>query len=237
MFAEGGRVTSRGVKGLPRFRTGLECWLASGARGWTGARFGVVAHAASVHRGGCHTVDALRERFGRGVAALFAPEHGFLGRAAAGEHVEHTRHPRWGIPIYSLYGAHRRPAPDMLRGLDALIFDVQDLGVRCYTYGSTLRLVLEAAAAANLPVLVADRPVPFHREADGPILDSALESFVGMIPGAPLVHGLTPAELARWRCRTLAISVDLHLLTLSGSPDSWRSDTGLHQFPTRPCPS
>lgn len=201
-----------------RVRNGLERWLASGARGWKGARFGVVAHAASVHQGGQHAVDLLRERFGNKLAAIFSPEHGFNGLAAAGERVEHARHSHWGIPIYSLYGIHRRPTPDMLRGLDALIFDVQDIGVRCYTYGSTLRLVLEAAAEANLPVLVADRPVPFYRDADGPMLDPALESFVGMIPGAPLVHGFTPAELARWLCRKLAISVDLHLLTLDGSP-------------------
>ncbi len=211
-------MKARKIVRRPRFQTGLERWLASGARGWNGARFGLVAHAASVHRGGAHAVDLLRERFGRGLAAIFSPEHGFNGIAGAGERVEHARHSRWGIPIYSLYGAHRRPTPEMLRGLDALIFDVQDIGVRCYTYGSTLRLVLEAAAEANLPVLVADRPVPFYRDADGPVLDPALESFVGMIPGAPLVHGLTPAELARWLCRNLAISVDVHLLTLGGSP-------------------
>ncbi|MBP7275659.1 MAG: DUF1343 domain-containing protein [Kiritimatiellae bacterium] len=219
-------MIARRARKLPRFQTGLEGWLSSGARGWNGAQFGVVAHAASVHRDGAHAVELLRERFGRGLAALFAPEHGFRGLAAAGERVEHARHSRWGIPIYSLYGEHRRPTPDMLRGLDALIFDVQDLGVRCYTYGSTLRLVLEAAAEAHLPVLVADRPIPFHRAADGPILEPGLESFVGMIPGAPLVHGLTPAELARWLCRNLAISVDLHLLPLRGSargpaPEPW----------------
>jgi uncharacterized protein YbbC (DUF1343 family) len=189
----------------------LAAWLtARGDRAFPRARWGVIAHAASVQPGGAHTVEVLHARWGARLAAVFAPEHGFAGRAAAGAAVRSARASPWGCPVHSLYGAARRPTPEMLRGLDALLFDVQDLGVRCYTYGSTLRGVLEAAAEAGLPVVVADRPVPWYGAADGPILDPAFESFVGMLPGVPLVHGLTPAELARWLCAALRLELDLH---------------------------
>lgn len=191
--------------------TSLAAWLAArGDRAFPRARWGVIAHAASTQAGGANTADVLRARWGDRLAAVFSPEHGFAGRAAAGAAVRSSRASPWGCPVHSLYGSARRPTPEMLRGLDALLFDLQDLGVRCYTYGSSLRGVLEAAAEAGLPVVVADRPVPWYGGADGPILNPAFESFVGMLPGVPLVHGLTPAELARWLCAALRLELDLH---------------------------
>lgn len=197
------------------FQTGLEGWLTRGARRLGAARVGLLAHPASVHRGGAHAADLLREALGDRLVALFGPEHGFFGAGGPGETVADQVHPRYGIPVRSLYGDHRRPPAEWLRDLDALVVDLQDLGVRCYTYVSTLRLVLEAAAGAGIRVVVADRPIPLPEVVDGPPLDPALESFVGAIR-APLAYGMTPAETARWLAAEYSLPVDLELAPLRG---------------------
>ena len=197
------------------FQTGLENWLARGARRLGAARVGLLAHSASVHRGGAHAADLLREALGDRLVALFGPEHGFFGAGGPGEAVGDQVHPRYGIPVRSLYGDHRRPPADWLRELDVLVVDLQDLGVRCYTYVSTLRLVLEAAAEAGVRVVVADRPIPLPEVCDGPMRDPALESFVGLIP-APLVYGMTPAETAQWLVAELGLKLDLRVAPLRG---------------------
>ena len=144
------------------------------------SRVGLVAHPASVNADGIPTPDFLREA-GIPLACVMGPEHGFLGKGGAGEEIGHQRHAEWDIPVYSLYGDTRKPTSDMLAGLDVILFDLQDLGARPYTYGSTLRYVLEAAAEHDLPVLVADRPIPYPQVFDGPMREDAFESFVGFI--------------------------------------------------------
>jgi uncharacterized protein YbbC (DUF1343 family) len=179
------------------FALGLDRLVRGDAALPAAGRVGLLCHAAGVTSAGEHGAVALRRLLGSRLAALFGPEHGVRGRAGAGEPVADGRHPDWDIPVYSLYGDTRRPTAEMLDAVDILVCDLQDLGVRCYTYGSTLKLVLEAAAAAGKEVVVLDRPIPFPRTLDGPLLDPALESFVGCLPG-PLVYGLTPGETARW---------------------------------------
>lgn len=199
------------------FQTGIDGLLARGGLPRR-ARIGVVAHAASVNAGGAHTIDLLARAAGGRLAAVFTPEHGLFAVAGAGEAVASSLHPDLGIPVFSLYGEHRRPTPAMLEKVDVILFDLQDLGVRCYTYVATLRAVIEAAAAAGLPAIVADRPIPLAHAVDGPMLDPACASFVGSIP-APLVFGMTPGETARWLRSTLRLDVDLRVAPVRG----WRA--------------
>ncbi|MCO5276346.1 MAG: DUF1343 domain-containing protein [Flavobacteriales bacterium] len=145
--------------------------------------------------GGVHLVDSLLAS-GVNVAKVFAPEHGFRGEASAGEHVADERDKRTGLPVVSLYGKDKKPSPAQLAAVDILLFDIQDVGVRFYTYISTLHYVMEAAAEQGKQVIVLDRPNPNGFYVDGPVLDTAFRSFVGMHP-VPLVHGLTIGEYAQ----------------------------------------
>ena len=161
-----------------------------------GRRVGVVTnHTAMV--GGRHLVDTLLAR-GVKVEMVFAPEHGFRGTAAAGEHVDSGRDAATGLEIVSLYGANRKPAPGQIRRCDVVLFDIQDVGCRFYTYLSTMHYVMEACAAEGIPFVVLDRPNPNAlMGVDGPLLDVARHrSFVGMHP-IPVLHGMTLGELAR----------------------------------------
>ena len=152
----------------------------------------VVNHTSMIHS--THLVDSLLS-LGIDVQAIFAPEHGFKGLADAGQHLEDDIY-MGRIPIYSLYGQNRKPGQETLTGLDVMVFDIQDVGVRFYTYLSTLHLIMEAAAEANVPVVVLDRPNPNIHYVDGPIMDEKFFSFVGMHP-VPTVYGMTIGEYAQ----------------------------------------
>lgn len=199
-----------------RFHPGIETLLrGKNACALAGKRIGLVSHLAAVDRNGATTAQRLHDAPGITLACLMGPEHGFFGIAAAGESCRSQRHPDWRIPIYSLYGDTRQPRPDWLRKLDLLVVDLQDLGYRPYTYVSTLKLVLEAAAQAGLPVIVTDRPIPLPRTVDGPLLDPRFESFVSAI-NAPMVYGMTPAETARWLQQTCIPQVELQTVPMQG---------------------
>ncbi|MDN5203185.1 DUF1343 domain-containing protein [Fulvivirgaceae bacterium BMA10] len=141
-----------------------------------------------------HLVDTLIA-LGVNVKKIFAPEHGFRGTADAGEHVENGIDKKSGTPLISLYGKNKKPTPDMLRDIDVVLFDIQDVGVRFYTYISTMHYVMEACAENNKKFIVLDRPNPNGHYVDGPVLDLKFQSFVGIHP-IPIVHGLTVGELA-----------------------------------------
>jgi uncharacterized protein YbbC (DUF1343 family) len=153
----------------------------------------VVNHSSRV--GNKHLVDFLLQK-GIKITKIFAPEHGFRGRADAGSHVKNSRDSRTNLPIISLYGKHKKPTKSDLKGTDILLFDIQDVGVRFYTYLSTLHYVIEAAAQNNKPLILLDRPNPNGHYIDGPILESKQRSFVGLDP-VPLVYGMTIGEYAR----------------------------------------
>lgn len=153
----------------------------------------VVNHSSLV--GNTHLVDTLH-RLGVCISVIFAPEHGFRGDADAGEHVRDGIDLRTGSPIVSLYGKRRKPSPEDLEGVEVVVFDIQDVGARFYTYISTLFYVLEACAEQDKEAIVLDRPNPNGHYVDGPVLDSRLTSFVGIAP-IPIVHGCTVGELAR----------------------------------------
>ncbi|UBM59440.1 DUF1343 domain-containing protein [Marinilongibacter aquaticus] len=158
-----------------------------------GKRVGlVINHTSTV--GKTHLLDTLLSRQVN-VAKLFAPEHGFRGQADAGAHILNETDAQTGLPIISLYGKNRKPSAEHLSGIDILVFDIQDVGVRFYTYISTLHNIIEAAANNNIPVLVLDRPNPNGHYVAGPVLEEGYESFVGMNK-IPVVYGLTIGELA-----------------------------------------
>jgi uncharacterized protein YbbC (DUF1343 family) len=153
----------------------------------------VVNHTSQA--GELHLVDFLRQQ-NINVKKIFAPEHGFRGDASAGAKIEDGIDARTGIPVISLYGNNHKPTPESLADLDVLVFDIQDVGARFYTYISTMHLVMEACAENGKPLLVLDRPNPNGDYIDGPILEPGFKSFVGMHP-IPIVHGCTVGELAQ----------------------------------------
>ena len=162
-------------------------------------RVGIVANQTSVifksKTEYTHLVDSL-VALNVNVKTVFSPEHGFRGKADAGELVKHGKDIKTGLPIISLYGKNKKPYPEQLENLDVIIFDVQDVGVRFYTYISTLHYLMEACAEVNIPVIILDRPNPNGHYIDGPILEKAFKSFVGMHP-IPVVHGMTIGEYAQ----------------------------------------
>ena len=154
----------------------------------------VVANQTSLV-GNTHLVDTLLSQ-GVRVTKIFCPEHGFRGTVAAGAKVSDSKDPQTGLPIISLYGKNKKPTPEQMKDLDAVVFDLQDVGCRFYTYLSTLHYVMEACAERDIPLVVLDRPNPNGHYIDGPVLDTArFRSFVGMHP-VPIVYGMTIGEYA-----------------------------------------
>ncbi len=153
----------------------------------------VVNHTSRV--GERHLADTLLT-LGVRIKAIFAPEHGFRGSADAGEKISDGKDLATGIPLVSLYGSKRKPSTEDLKGVHRVIFDIQDVGARFYTYISTLHYVMEACAEHSIPLLILDRPNPNGHYVDGPVLEKGFESFVGMHP-VPVVHGMTVGEYAR----------------------------------------
>lgn len=162
-----------------------------------GKRVGIVANQTSVLPGVgmIHSVDFLRRK-GVNLVKIFCPEHGFRGDADAGEQVGDYRDKATGLPVVSLYGKKKKPLSEDMKGLDVILFDMQDVGVRFYTYISTLHYVMEACAENNVSLIVADRPNPNAFYVDGPVLQPKHRSFVGMHP-VPVVYGMTIGEYAR----------------------------------------
>ena len=163
-----------------------------------GKKIGLVAHQASLiktPKETKHLVDVFLDN-GIDLRAIYAPEHGFRGTADAGEKIKDGKDPKTGLPIYSLYGKNRKPYSDQLQDIEIMVFDLQDVGVRFFTYLSTLHYVMEACAEQGIPLLVLDRPNPNTHYVDGPVLDTAHQSFVGMHP-VPIVYGMTIGEYAQ----------------------------------------
>jgi len=212
----------------PAVRTGLDVVVSSGGAPLRGKRVGLVVNAASVTADGRHAIDALRQS-GVQVVRLFAPEHGLRNRAAAGEKIEGGVDGHSGLPVVSLYGARTKPTAADLAGLDVLVYDLQDAGVRFYTYASTLLLCLEAAGESGVELIVLDRPNPLGGDRmEGPQRSPEVAtSLVSMAPG-PLVHGLTLGEMARLVNARRSRPARLDVVALKGWARSmmW-VDTGL----------
>ena len=158
-------------------------------------KVGIVTNQTGLLSNKKHVVDFLLEKK-INIQTIFAPEHGFRGTADAGEHVVDGKDSKTGLSIISLYGDNKKPKPEQLSGIDVMIFDLQDVGARFYTYISSLHYVMEACAENNVPLIILDRPNPNGGIVDGPLLEKEFTSFVGMHP-IPLLHGMTIGEYAK----------------------------------------
>jgi uncharacterized protein YbbC (DUF1343 family) len=185
-----------------------------------GRRAGLLTNHTGIVRGEgdqvVSTIDLLYRHPDVDLVALFGPEHGIRGTAEAGEHVESSVDEATGLPIHSLYGGTLRPTPEMLADLDVLLFDIQDIGVRYYTYVWSMTHAMDAAAEAGIPFVVLDRPNPLDGVTlQGNVLDPDYSSLVGRYP-VPMRHGLTPGEVARWVAETFDVPVELAVVPVSG---------------------
>jgi uncharacterized protein YbbC (DUF1343 family) len=214
--------------------TGLDLLISTQLDLVRGKRVGLVTHPAAVLPDLTSAVDALLDADVR-LTALFGPEHGFDGSAADGAAIGDTVHLRIGLPVLSLYGPTREPTPAMLADVDVLVFDMQDVGARFYTFISTLFYVLRGAARAGKPVVVLDRPNPINgARVEGPLVEPGLESFVGIAP-IPIRHGLTTGELALYLNAEHHLGADLTVVELQGwRREMWFDQTGLPWAPTSP---
>ncbi len=198
-----------------------------------GKRVGLVTNQSGVTSKGVSTINLLARDETVRLTALYGPEHGIDGTAKAGEYVESYLDEQLGIPVYSLYGPTRMPTEEMLQDIDLLIFDIQDIGARTYTYMSTLNYCLVAAEKYNKPILVLDRPNPLGGLiVDGPVLEDDYISFVG-VDNLPMAHGMTAAELALFYNRK--IGADLRIVPMEGyKRNMLYQDTGLSWIQTSP---
>jgi uncharacterized protein YbbC (DUF1343 family) len=193
-----------------------------------GRRVGLVTNHTGIDASGVSSIDRLFSHPGMDLVALFAPEHGIRGTAEAGAQISGEVDAVTGLPVHSLYGDTLRPTPESLEDIDVLLFDIQDIGARYYTYVSTMAMAMEAAGEAGIPFVVLDRPNPIGGAlVQGNVLDPAYSSFVGLYP-IPMRHGMTPGELARLFNRSFDVVVDLRVVPADGwSRDMMFPDTGL----------
>ena len=233
LVSQAGSIHGAGVK------TGLD-GIGQHIALFEGRRIGIIANTSSQDSHGRFIVEVFKDLPHVTVTALFAPEHGLWGTEPAGEEIRPSTHPVYQIPVYSLYGRTQKPTPQMLADVDVLVFDIQDVGARFYTYIWTMALAMEAAADSGKPFVVLDRPNPITgTRVQGPCLDPAFASFLGLYP-IPVVHGLTVGELARmfndqgWLAG--GVKANLTVIPMQGwHRDMWFDQTGL-TF-TRPSPN
>ncbi|WP_428388344.1 exo-beta-N-acetylmuramidase NamZ family protein [Mucisphaera sp.] len=222
-----------------RVMLGIDVLAAKGFETLRGQRVGLVVNPASVDGNLKSTVDVLIDGQAQGgyqLVALFGPEHGVWGDVYAGDKIDDQKDPRTGLPVFSLYGDTRKPTPEMLENLDVLIFDMQDIGSRSYTYISTMSVCLEASAEQNKRFIVLDRPNPLGgTRVEGPMLDPELRSFIGYLD-VPYIHGMTMGELAQLERDRIAPTYDgLEVIQMKyWTRDMVWEDTGLEWVPTSP---
>lgn len=196
-------------------------------------KVGIVANQTSIV-GKKHLVDTLLS-IGIDIRKIYTPEHGFRGTADAGAKVDNGKDGKTGLPIVSLYGKNKKPTAEMLQGIDVILFDLQDVGVRFYTYISTMSYIMEAAAENGIPVIVLDRPNPNGFYVDGPVLKAENASFVGMHP-VPVVYGMTIGEYAKMVNGEGWLKGDL-TCDLTVIPINTYNRNAIYELPVRPSPN
>ena len=211
-----------------RVRLGIEVLLADSIHLVSGKRVGLITNHTGVTPDGRSAIDLLHEARGVRLTALFAPEHGIRGQAAAGERIETTVDSSTGVPVYSLYGETRVPNAEMLKDVDVVLYDIQDVGARVYTYQWTMALSAEAVTTHGKEFIVLDRPNPVRGDrVEGGVLDPQFRSFVGQFPVA-LRYGLTPGELLRYLVGTGQVKANVKVVPMAGwRRNMWWQETGL----------
>ena len=237
-------VSHKPTRPGPKIKLGIDVLSQNQFQPLAGKRVGLLTHPAGIDRNGLSTIEVLRLSPRVNLVALFGPEHGIYGNEKANVPIENRIDKRTGLPVYSLYGKYRKPISAMLKGLDALVIDLQDLGVRSYTFVSCMRLTIEACFENNVEIVVLDRPNPIGGiKVDGPPMEKRWMSYVGAYR-VPYVHGLTIGELATMASELSGwLEVDENTRQngkLTVIPmDGWRrsmlwSDTGLRWIPPSP---
>ncbi len=219
--------------------TGIEVLRNAGFELLKGKRVGLITNPTGVDSKLKSTIDILHEAPEVNLVALYGPEHGVRGNFSAGDHVGDAKDSKTGVRVFSLYGKSRKPSKNMLAGVDVLVFDIQDIGARSYTYISTMGLAMEAAAENNIEFVVLDRPNPIGgNRIEGPLVEKGFFSFISQYP-VPYIHGLTPGEFSRFlngeKLLKNGVTCKLNVVKL----ENWRrnmpfSETGLPWVPTSP---
>ena len=216
-----------------RVQTGLDVLAAQRFTALRGKHIGLITNHTGLDSQGRSNIELLTHASGLQLVALFSPEHGLAGRN--NENVASSKDPATGLPVFSLYGDTRRPTDEMLQGIDALVFDIQDAGVRFYTYTVTMAYCIEEAAKRNIPFFVLDRPNPMGGEiVEGPMLDPDKTSFVAYFP-LPVRYGLTIGELAQFFNAENHIGADLHVIAMKNwHRNYFFESTGIKWVPPSP---
>lgn len=218
-----------------KVKPGIDVLIARGFDILRGKRVGLITNPTGVTADLRSTIDVLNEATEVELVALFGPEHGVRGNIFAGKQVETFTDQKTGLTVYSLYGRTRKPTPEMLQNIDVLVYDIQDIGSRAYTYIYTMALGMQAAAEKDIPFVVLDRPNPLGADlVEGPVLDPRFSSFIGMYP-IPYIYGLTVGELAGFFNKEFGIDVELTVVPMQGyRRDMHFADTGLQWVATSP---
>ncbi|WP_411740262.1 exo-beta-N-acetylmuramidase NamZ domain-containing protein [Peribacillus sp. S4] len=221
-------VTAVKEKKKQKVNPGIEVLLKEEKNVLSGKKVGLITNPTGIDSKLTSIVDLLHDDPDIHLTALFGPEHGVRGDAQAGASVEYYIDEKTGLPVYSLYGKTKKPTPEMLKDVEVLVFDIQDVGTRYYTYIYTMAYAMEAAKENDIPFIVLDRPNPQGGESvDGPVLEPEFSSFVGLYP-IPLKHGMTVGELATLFNKEFKIGADLKVIKMKGwKRDMDYDDTGL----------
>ncbi|MED3987615.1 DUF1343 domain-containing protein [Peribacillus simplex] len=221
-------VTAVKEKKKQKVSPGIEVLLKDEKNVLSGKKVGLITNPTGIDSQLTSIVDLLNDDPDINLTALFGPEHGVRGDAQAGASVEYYIDEKTGLPVYSLYGKTKKPTPEMLKDVEVLVFDIQDVGTRYYTYIYTMAYAMEAAKENDIPFIVLDRPNPQGGESvDGPVLEPEFSSFVGLYP-IPLKHGMTVGELATLFNKEFKIGADLRVIKMKGwKRDMDYDDTGL----------
>lgn len=215
VFADKGDNNGKQKGKYKNFKLGVEVLLEEEKELIEGKRVGLITNPTGVDQELNSIVDLLHNDPDVNLTALYGPEHGVRGSAQAGEYVEYYIDENTGLPVYSLYGETRKPTPEMLENIDVLLFDIQDVGTRFYTYIYTMAYAMEAAQENNIPFIVLDRPNPLSGEVvAGPVLNPEYKSFIGNYP-IPLRHGMTVGELAKLFNEEFDIGADLTVVEMN----------------------
>ncbi|CAA9332667.1 MAG: Protein YzbB [uncultured Gemmatimonadetes bacterium] len=230
----GARAEARNANVIP----GIEILIRDSLHLVRGKRVGLITNQSAVTRTGELGADVLARTPGVQLVALFGPEHGIRGNLEAGATFVGGRDTKTGVPVYSLYDRTQRPTAEELANVDVLVFDIQDIGARVYTFVWTMAMAMEEAAKRKIPFVVLDRPNPITAALDGPVMDIEVKTVTQVITGyytVPLRHGMTAGEIARYYNADAKIGADLHVVPVEGwRPDMWFEDTGLRFVPPSP---